>query len=80
MEKYTSIYFLFYTRSSRQIRYNAETTEKEAEEDENGVDFLSEASSPSSIEDRSFFKRRKSDDEEDEEDDYVKKLLNTYLY
>lgn len=79
MEKYTSIYFLFYTRSSRQIRYNAETTEKEVEEDENGVDFLSEASSPSSIEDRSFFKRRKSDGEEDEEDDEGSKRFKADL-
>ncbi|CEI92456.1 Putative Histone acetyltransferase-like protein [Rhizopus microsporus] len=63
----------------KQIRYNAETTEKEVEEDENGVDFLSEASSPSSIEDRSFFKRRKSDDEEDEEDDEGSKRFKADL-
>ncbi|KAG1142438.1 hypothetical protein G6F37_008340 [Rhizopus arrhizus] len=57
----------------KQILYNAETVKQEPLEET--VDFLSEASSPSSVEDRSFFKRnRDSSDDDEDHDDSMKRF------
>ncbi|KAG1451114.1 hypothetical protein G6F56_008168 [Rhizopus delemar] len=52
--------------------YNAQ-----AQEEESAVDFLSEASSPSSVEDRSFFKRNR-DSSDEEEDDTIKRFRTDF--